>query len=398
MAPPIISPAVLGSTAKPFFLDVAAVFGAPDFTSDTFNITSGYISANHGLGAGQDLFVQLELVCATAGDGYAVGDTLTIHQATLPNYVGGIGMGDDQFGYNDTEVFATIAFRRYDIVSLATGNRITSTNFDLRFKVWILSPTFTSGDITPLPSSNVATTAAHGLGAGNYYVIVEYECVIAEDNWRFGDKITHNVAVVFNTSGNFVRGELIYYDSTNVGVVTANENYMNRTTGQNAGQPTDANWECRFKVYELPTNPSVVFDATTMAAGTAVSFDHSLTHIHWSMYHYVCNTAEDNWAVGDRIVSFSTIWDNSANTGSYSGNVGVTNSEVIVHSPSDNTQILLDKTSPNNTIQNLITYANWDILMSIWGEDNERHFTLRNAEYESVSSYYTKFSYNWIIF
>lgn len=353
------------------FISFPEVFGTPDFESATIdNLTSGYFAAAHGLGQKPELVVA-EMECLVANNGYSVGDVVVWHNALIDNFTGGVGMGDDAIGATNTECFISMAFRRYDAVAKGGSSRFgffQNNDWGVRFKAWLRAPDFQTADIA-VPAFDNVTSAAHGLGSGIFYVAGEYVCTTAEDNWRVGDTIQMQNSVVFN-SGNASgqnRGHNIGYDDTNVFILQAAGNYLNRTTGENAGAPNDANWEYRLKVWKLPA-ANATSSLIPAVNASQHSFTHGLSNVDFMLSELVCNTVDANWQPGDRIPYIPVIWDSAGgNPGTFRGAAGGYDSTIVHLSTSSDEQVLLDKVNVNANTFNEINYNNWDVQFSVWG-------------------------------
>jgi hypothetical protein len=295
--------------------DPVIIFGAPDFTSTTTgSITAGtLVQAAHGLASTPDL-VLVEFVCLVNNNGYVVGDVIPWHGLTYDNNIGSIGEGGEIIGRNATNVFVQLG-ANYTRLPLKDGSSAAGSyagsNWGIRFKVWENVERTVSSDLGAV-TPNTAYTFAHGLGAGTYYVTTEYTCVIAEDGYSVGDIIENQSYLINSGNGTDVsRSHSVGYNDTDAWDLIASSNYLNKVTGQNAGAPTDANWEMRIVVYDLGTPDFVSGDISwTLASNTSVN--HSLATVDYMMGEFVCTAPDDNWAVGDKMPINHQAWDRAS--------------------------------------------------------------------------------------
>ncbi|NNM68926.1 MAG: hypothetical protein HKM00_02970 [Gallionella sp.] len=100
-------------------------------------------------------------------------------------------------------------------------------------------------NVTPVPTTSaVGITASHSLGVTPVIAILEYICLVAEQNYNVGD--VQQVIVQWNGTGQ--GGINIWKNATQVGAQPVSGytfSLTNKTTGANF-TPTAANWASRF--------------------------------------------------------------------------------------------------------------------------------------------------------
>jgi hypothetical protein len=368
--------------------DPSAVFGAPDFTSTTtgFIAPGTLYQAAHGLSSTPDL-VLVEFVCLVANNGWAVGDTVPWHGLTIDQNIGSIGEGGEIIGRNSTNVFCQTG-ANYSAMPSKGGSPVgtySTGSWGLRFKVWENVEKVVSSDLGAAVG-DTAYTFAHGLGAGTYYVTTEYTCVIAEDGYSVGDIIENQSYIINSGNGTDVsRSHSVGYNDTDAWDLIASANYLNKGTGQNAGAPTDANWEMRIVVFDLGT-PDFQSSDLSWALASITTAAHSLSTINYMMGELVCtNTPDDNWAIGDKMHINHQAWDRAGDDNNSRGStVGYDLLNCFFSMPATYNMINLDKNTPTGTTGAVMNPARWRMRFSVWG-DTTLSWYVPAASYNSVT-------------
>jgi len=349
----------------------AAIFGAPDFTSSQFTPAVGTLfSAAHGLGSKPE-FVVAELVCLTATNGYSIGDRIPWMAYSSDEVSGGLGAHISIIGFNTTDIFLTTGSSRFQIPQKSTGVPVNATgsNWALELLAWknnIPAPDFVSSDFgTPAP--NTKFSAPHGLGLTPKLMMAEYECVTAEGNYAVGD-VFYNTSVVTNSANATAvdRARNWGYNGVDVFSLISAAAFLDKNSGTNVS-PTATNWAFKLKVWDLPA-PDFKSSGITPVNGSKISAAHSLTTVDFVLGEIVCNTSEQNWAIGDRMPFNSVAFDSSFGPANneYGHISGYDTTEAFFIAAADGMR-LLDKTTPTSTTGAALTNANWDVELSVWG-------------------------------
>jgi hypothetical protein len=349
-----------------------ATLGPPDFTSTTTSslVAGTLYQSAHGLSSTPDLVV-VEYVCLATNGAWQVGDVIPWHGLTWDNNVGSIGEGGDIIGCNGTNVFFQTGANYLRLPTKSGSSSyslaVFSSSWGIRFKVWENLSKETSSDLT-VPVADGKLTYSHGLGSGVYFPKHELTCVIAEDGYAVGDVIENYSYLINSGNGtNTSRAAQIGYNSTEVFHLTASANYLNKGTGQNAGAPTEANWESRLTLIELPP-ADFTSSGLSPALATALTAAHGLSTVDFMLAEMVCIAPDDNWAIGDRMPMNWQAWDRASDDNNARGSTAgydATNCYFIL--PPTYNMIHLDKNTPTATAGAVMNLANWEVVFSAWG-------------------------------
>lgn len=347
-----------------------SLLGSPDQISTTYSPISAGTNYTLGQNGGRSVqLVQAELVCLVANNGYSVGDTVPYHAPYFDVNAGSLRYQGCITYSNDTDIGVTIA-QNYIRISAKTGGGnvdvLGTANWGLRLKAWNKIPCIYSDNFTL--ANNTKFTLSHPLGAGIYLPMLELQCINAEDGWANGDKITI-MSKAYN-SGNtnpVVRGYQVGYNASEAWALIGDAlSFLNKSTG-GAGTIDPTRWRMKVKLLKLKTPDFTSSGLGPPADNGSFSAAHSLTNIGFAMTEWVCISADDNWAVGDRMPLNYAGWD-TANVGANQmrGFTGGYNSTDIFYACSINSNILLDKNSPNSAVGHIMNAANWELRLSGW--------------------------------